>query len=344
MVTVHFLPIEPLAERYTEQMLGWVEGGLDQAGATSKTYLPPSPSHIETGEWLDVFGTVGFKARQLETVADAFRAREVQHGDTFLLGDVWFPGVEGIRFMADLAAIKVRIVGWHYAGCFDPADLLATSLGRWGPAYERVLLTEVLDRIFVGSRFHRDLLVGGGAPPDRVEVRGLVWKPSAVEPFRVPESERERIVVFPHRIAPEKQPKVFASLARRLNGYHGYRFLFSTSRPNGPDEYLGVPVVRHATKADYYRFLARCSIFYSAARQETFGYALHEAIALGLGVVAPGRCSYPEMLNHDERFLYDDDDGEELLRAHMAQPVAPPIEWTRRYEIAYHSLLAEIAQ
>jgi len=43
-------------------------------------------------------------------------------------------------------------------------------------------------------------------------------------------------------------------------------------------------------------------VFFSAAYQETFGYALQEAIAFG---VQPNRLSYPEVLEDDTRFLYN---------------------------------------
>lgn len=304
---IYFLPIEPMHERYSEQMLRWVEAKLPSGGYT--TLLPERrPVKIVHGQWLDTFGTCEFKSSQLQMVARLFAEGAVRDGDVFLLGDVWMPGVEQIRFMAEMAGLRVKIAGWHYAGMFDPQDLLHRTLTRWASGWERNLLLNVLDAVCVGSEFHKALILKAfkGRERDGVDVKilpaGLAWDRSEVAAFAVPVSQREKIVCFPHRIAPEKGVDCFVRLAHRLaSNFPDWRWCISTSSKTVelPPEIAAsnvVELVRHESKADYYRWLARCGVWYSAATQETFGYSMHEAAALGLPIVAPRRCSYAEML------------------------------------------------
>jgi glycosyltransferase involved in cell wall biosynthesis len=332
---VIYLPIEPLEERYTAQMLNWVTRALEEEGAYYRVILPDGYTSIQHGQWLDTYGTTIFRSKQLQMVAELFREGRIQNLTVFLLGDVWYPGVEALKFMAELSNKRVKVVGWHYAGTVDPADLLTRKLGRWGFEWERWLVSDYLDAVGVGSDYHRDNVrrIAGSTP---VYSYGLAWRPRDVIAV-AGTPKREKIVVFPHRWTKEKNPAAFVSAAHTL-GDRGYRFVVSTNSTQGGIDIpasSNIELVRHASKEQYYRFLATCSIYYSAAEQETFGYALHEAIALGLGVVAPRRCSYPEMLHDDPRFLFDpeqDPYGINLLAAQMDKPTAPPLEWTMAYE------------
>lgn len=333
---VFFLPIEPLEERYTAQMLRWVELALRELGVMWMSLLPVSAyTTIQHGQWLDTYGAARYRSEQIALVAEQFSRGNVKPGALFLIGDVWYPGIEAIRLMAELSGVKIHLAGWHYAGMADPSDLLTRSLGEWARAWEHWLVRYV-DHICVGSVFHRRQVVKafGHEVHDRIHPLGLPWRPD-----EVCEAghgiQREKIVVFPHRLAPEKNPDAFFALAREYRG-SGWRFVVSTSNPHGaanvPDD---MEVVTHADKRAYYRFLSSCSIYYSGATQETFGYALHEAIALGLCVVAPRRCSYPEMLQGDPRFLYDpisDPVGRRCLEAAMSAPVSVPYEYTSRFD------------
>jgi hypothetical protein len=46
-------------------------------------------------------------------------------------------------------------------------------------------------------------------------------------------------------------------------------------------------------------------VLFSSAFQETFGYALNEGLKLGCFPVCPNRLSYPEVVDHDKRCLYE---------------------------------------
>lgn len=350
-----FLPIEPLEERYSAQMLVWVERAFREIGVIYQTLLPKSNyKNIRHGQWLDTYGTTHYRSEQMKLVVKLFEQGKVKDDAVFVIGDVWYPGIEAIKLMADLSGLKhVRVVGWHYAGTADPADLLAHELGGWGMEWENWLVNHYLDAICVGSQFHAKLLHAAFVARGKVYPVGLAWRPvDVIKSVEGKNIEKQRIVVFPHRIAPEKNPQAFYELAK-LFGSTSWDFVVSTNNPNVARQVEQDPAAQyvrvacHDTKQQYYEFLASCSIYYSAATQETFGYALHEAIALGLSVVAPERCSYPEMLENDPRFLYkspQDPLGRALLGKMMDSPIVTPVEYTLRWNAGENQFLASVLE
>lgn len=347
---IFFLPIEPLEERYSAQMLGWVERAFVELGLTHKTLLPKKNyENIQHGQWLDTYGTTRYRSQQMELVVECFEKGEVRDDAYFVVGDAWYPGIEAIKLMADLSGLKnVRVIGWHYAGTADPADLLHRETGVWAYSWENWLVNNYLDAIAVGSKFHANLLSGHFGVYDNVYPVGLAWRPmDVIHSVQGKDIQKERIVVFPHRLAPEKNPEGFYQLAQEF-GSTSWRFVVSTNNPYVAMQVpknKGVEVVCHDTKQQYYEFLASCSIYYSNATQETFGYALHEAIALGLSVAAPNRCSYPEMLQNDPRFCYsvqDDPLGRPLLARRMDEPVAVPLDYTLRWNAGENVFLTQV--
>lgn len=330
---IFYLPIEPLECRYTNQMLNWVTADLQGfVGDQYAVVLPEqASSSIKHGQFLDSYESNRFKAAQLALVAQAFAHNKVHSGDLFLLGDVWFPGIEMVRMMAELAGVHVKIAGWHYAGTFDQADFYYRALGIWSRRFEAMLCEHILDAICVGSQSHAALLAHNLKVP--IAAFGLSWKPRSLPEHNG--QERQNIVVFPHRIAPEKNVTAFLRCARKLK-HKGWKFVISMPDTAAHGQALAtdyVSVIRHPNKASYYELLHNSKIVYSSALQETFGYAINEAIACGCSVVAPNRLSYPEVLEHDNKFLYadDDPDGVYLLEARMDKFVPVPFHYTDKY-------------
>jgi len=349
---IYFLPIEPLAARYTQQMLGWVADDLREivGEGNYEALLPEYRGRIKHGQFLDSFASARFKAQQLQMVAELFASPRVSDGDVFLLGDVWFPGIETIQMMAELKGVEVKIAGWHYAGVFDQADYYSRSLGPWSRKFEQMICENVLDAICVGSHSHAALLARnmGGVP---IYPYGLSWKPRALGlSLSVPAAARRNVVVFPHRIAPEKNVPAFLRCARKLKR-DGWRFVISVPREHELPARTAaactngeVEVIAHSTKQSYYDLLLHSKIVYSAAYQETFGYAINEAIACGCSVVAPDRLSYSEVLEHDRKFLYgeDDPDGAGLLEWRMKEWATVPFRYTDKYSDSTKRFLKQI--
>lgn len=293
-MAILFVPIERLPERYSDQWYPW----FMKAFADLKAYGGPvqvvgdmSHQHgIESGEFLDVFGTMKFKSLQLLEIMDHLRAGFT--GTVFFM-DLWFPGLEMLAYVRDTLGLKFRVSGILHAGTYDPEDFLTRSgCGSWGNLLEQSWF-EFVDTVFVSTPFHQRLL-----ERNRAGLKGKIKR------VRFPvfcDAERrarpkEDLVVFPHRLAPEKHPEIFQTV----------EWLFRQRNPHWPVTFVRSKDVC-STKDAYYDLLARSKVVFSSATQETFGIAVQEGVNLGAWPVVPAAVCYPDVIGDDSRWgLYRD--------------------------------------
>ncbi len=300
------VPIESLEERYSAQWNKWFPEQLDKLGIDYQTVVVEEvmegPRTIKVGEFLDALGTHWYKSRQMAEIVDYIYIGRVTDETIIFFHDLWFPGIEALFYIRDALGLRFKIAGVMHAGTYDPADWTAQhGMYRWAEGIERAWCSEV-DYIFVGSVFHKNLLCSRrGVDRGKVHVTGL--------PIRVPKDVpdiasqewlaflrgKENIVVFPHRLAPEKRPEVFDEVAVHIMGYEkrdeyrdSWKFFRTKDRCN--------------TKAEYYYMLRRAKIAVSCAQQETFGIAQQEAMLSGCIPLCPDRLAYPEY--YSKKFLY----------------------------------------
>ena len=96
---------------------------------------------------------------------------------------------------------------------------------------------------------------------------------------------KENLILFPHRIAPEKQPDIFRELKTEL-----------------PDYEFIVCQDQQLTKNEYHNLLGRAKIVFSANLQETLGISCYEILRAGGMPLVPNRLSYKEM--YEDIFKY----------------------------------------
>lgn len=332
-MNVWLLPIEPFEQRYTVQWLRWFTGpqfknalGCDVV----TTQGQPLTRGIERGQWLDVFGTHFYKATQLAEMVRRIRDGDVQDGDVVLMLDAWNPAVASLAYMRDAGGIDLRIVGLLHAGTWDPHDYLTQAgFSRWARPLELGML-KACDALCVATEFHATLLrfaFGDELPPLRVT--GFPLYASEFGSASIPWCERERLVLFPHRLAPEKQPEIFERIE------HAYRMRY-------PDDV--VRFVRtfdvYTTKAEYYQLLGRARVAFSSALQETWGICMLESALLGAWPVAPRRLAYPETLPASQ--LYDNEaEAVELVRRGLE--AAHAFEYDQGWRALWETALDRIA-
>jgi hypothetical protein len=90
--------------------------------------------------------------------------------------------------------------------------------------------------------------------------------------------DKRNLILFPHRIAPEKQVDIFRDLAEQL-----------------PDYEFVVCQERELTKNEYHNLLGEAKIVFSANLQETLGISWYEGALVDAIPVVPDRLSYGEM-------------------------------------------------
>ena len=93
------------------------------------------------------------------------------------------------------------------------------------------------------------------------------------------------LILFPHRIAPEKQVEIFRDLIEHLPQY----------------EFVGCQD-QQLTKNEYHNLLGEAKIVFSANLQETLGISCYEGALVDAIPMVPDRLSYSEM--YYEGFKY----------------------------------------
>ena len=302
--TIWLLPIEPFEERYTAdwyewwpdelRALGWDVVVVDGYQGSGVRY--DCDNEIRQGEFLDATGTWEWKGTQVANLAKLWPM--ISDGDVILHLDGWGPGPLAAAYMRDATGRRVKNVAYWHAGSYDGNDFLARKgMAPWGHDAERGMMN-ACDLTLVATGYHRGLIRMMLAPRHDPVVVGLpIHSEPLMRDYWTPWQWRRRMVVFPHRLAPEKQPRVFDELQQ----------MYSATYPNDPVDWIWTKdPYRTQTKGEYYRLLGSSRVNFSAALQETFGIATQEAIALGSWAVVPDRLSYPETVNLFGGSLYQD--------------------------------------
>ena len=288
MSKIIYLPLEELPQRYT---------GMMNAAIYPKVDISLYPkieidTEIKRGQFLDIVNTCKFKAAQLQMVADLFNEGKVENGDAFLIGDIFFPGIEMIKYMSELQGMDVKVFGINYAGRADKTDFVQ-QLSYWADASEAGYHF-ICDGIFVGSSDHANNVCDHfGLNPATVYRTGLVWDLEYMNQFpRL--GDKEDFVIWPHRFSKEKGIDELVEFAK----FTDKKIIITSS---GPAKDLGkLPKnieYRHSlTKPEYFDLMRRAKWYLSTAYQETFGYTIQEAIYFGCEILVQNRACCPEMV------------------------------------------------
>lgn len=320
MARLIYVPIERLPERYSAQWDDWFREAFKREGIEYIAVGDSLTREIRVGQFLDAVETNAYKARQLSQIMDSIQKYGGKEPITVFFMDLWFPGLEAIAYIRDATGWDIRITGMLHAGTYDPADFLyQKKMGRWARSFEESFL-RCADTVFVASQFHVELLRAAGLPTARC--RFVEWPVETA--FR--KLEKEPLVVFPHRLAPEKRPDLFKTLQTLWRARYG-----------GTAEWVRTKDV-WTTKDAYYALLERAAVAVSTAEQETFGIAMAEANNAGCFCVVPNRLSYRELFWPANR--YDTlEQAVDLIehglrqcnveRPHPINPKAKEIPWVR---------------
>ena len=283
-MTVYIVDIEAVDTRYTKQ---WKEHLPNQL----KKYINidvevisggETPQATTPGAFLNFGGTNVYKSKQLETIGEMFCNGEIKNGDYFLYTDAWNPTVIQLRYMAELLGVNIRIGGLWHAGSYDPHDFLGRLIGDkpWVRNAERSMY-ECYDDNFFATDFHIDLFeesfreITVEHEPVRVGWP-MEYLDSNLFPYK--NMVKKNKILFPHRIAPEKQIEIFRDLADSMPQY----------------EFI-VCQERELSKNEYHNLLGEAKLVFSANLQETLGISWYEGALVDAIPMVPDRLSYSEM-------------------------------------------------
>ena len=284
------IPIESLEERYSKQWNKWFPEQFDKYGIRYTNIYPnPLREEIKDGAFLDVVSTNHFKAQQLQEICYLFHHNLVKNGDIFFFHDLWFPGIEMLAYIRDGLKIDFKIYGIMHAGTWDDYDFLhRVGMTKWAYNLEKSWFV-FIDGVFVATDFHKRLIYQRRSV--NADKLYRTWLPIYPDDFMMNKRvEKEKIIVFPHRLDPEKRPEEFDHIKDIMRG-HWFEWKFLKTKEECKN------------KTEYYDLLSRSKIALSFSSQETWGIAMQEAVFAGCIPVVPNRLSYKEI--YPEAFRYN---------------------------------------
>ena len=261
-MTVYIVDIEPVESRYTKQWKEHLPDQLQRVLCSDSAVLDnvevisggDVPQATTPGAFLNFGGTNVYKSNQLMQIANLFCGGVVKSGDYFLYTDAWNPTVIQLRYMAELLGVDIRIGGMWHAGSYDPQDFLGRLIGEkgWVRHAEKSMFW-CYDHNYFATEFHLNLFATellkykgmfGMTPAetlkdanDNIVITGwpMEYMNETLAPFK--NMDKKDTIVFPHRLAPEKQLDIFKDLQKELPEYE---FIVCQEQELTKDEYHNI--------------------------------------------------------------------------------------------------------
>jgi len=311
---IYIVDIEAVDSRYTKQWKEYLPKQLQRATNEDVTVISGGevPQATTPGAFLNFAGTNNYKSQQMLEISRIFANGEVKDGDYFLYTDAWNPTVIQLKYMAELLGVDIRIGGMWHAGSYDPQDFLGRLIGDkpW-VRHAEMSMYECYDDNFFASEFHIDLFTDTMMDNYNVDMDKAIrvgwpmeYLRSSLDSYKG--MTKRDLILFPHRVAPEKQVEIFRDLAERLPQY----------------EFV-VCQDYQLTKNEYHNLLGEAKMVFSANLQETLGISWYEGALVDAIPMVPDRLSYSEM-------------GLDIFKY--------PSEWTENYDAYLHHKDKIVAQ
>jgi hypothetical protein len=308
-MTVFLVDLEAVETRYTGEWKTHLPALLKKRGYDVQVIDGPTdiPTATTPGAFLNFGGTNIYKSSQVEKIGRLFCAGRISAGDHFIFTDAWHPGIINLKYMSELLGIPVRIHALWHAGSYDPQDFLGRLIGDvpWVRHAEKSFFSAI-DYNYFATEFHIEMFCNNLLTEtfddvikefrDENKIIRSGWPMEYMEQILTPYKGmvKRDLILFPHRIAPEKQVEIFRDLKEQLPQY----------------EFV-VCQDQHLTKNEYHNLLGEAKIVFSANLQETLGISCYEGALVDAIPMVPDRLSYKEM--YYEGFKY-------------------PSEWTESFE------------
>ena len=330
-MNIWLVDLEAVETRYTKQWKTEFPKVLKSAGHNVKVISGgDTPQATTPGAFLNFGGTNVYKSNQQAQIAAAFCNGEVKDGDYFLYTDAWNPTVIQLKYMAELLGVKIKIGGMWHAGSYDPEDFLGRLIGDapWVRNAERSMY-DCYDHNFYASDFHIDMFFKSFPDLDKSKVVKTGWPfeymDNTLTPYK--HMDKKDTVLFPHRLAPEKQLNIFRDLADTLTQYNWV-----------------VCQEHNLNKNEYHNLLGESKLVFSANLQETLGISWYEGAVVGSLPMVPDRLSYSEMAIDDFKYPSEWTDSFESYKLHKDKVVAKVIDYMENYKNYLPSLNKQVAK
>ncbi len=314
---IYIVDLEAVETRYTGQWKEHLPELFSKEGFEVITISGPSdiPSATTPGAFLNFGGTNIYKADQVKQISEMFCNGLIEAGDHFLFADAWHPGIINLKYMSELLGVPITTHGIWHAGSYDPQDFLGRLIvnKNWVRNAEKSFFY-AFDHNYFATEFHINIFTDGlGLVKEKfIEKNKIIrtglpfeYMRGILDPYK--NTKKRDLILFPHRIAPEKQVEIFRDLATHLPQY----------------EFV-VCQDKQMSKHEYHTLLSEAKIVFSANLQETLGISMYEGAVLDAFPLVPDRLSYTEMFYYN--FKYPSEWTENMenydhFRRHIAKKI-----------------------
>jgi hypothetical protein len=304
--TIWIFSLEPIETRYTAQWHKHIpkllKNNLGDKFNVVQVDGIQKDSQLTPGAFLNFSDTNYWKSSQLCNFLEHHNRGETSTDDHILFTDAWNPTVIQLKYMKDLLGFNWTLHGMFHAGSYDPQDFLGRLIGDapW-VRHAEASFYHAIDHNYFATDFHIDLFaetfsyVNKGSPTtlwkhNLIAKKKIVrsgwpmeYMPEMFDPYK--EIPKRDLIVFPHRLAPEKQVEIFRDLKETM---YQYEWIVCQDTP--------------LNKIQYHMLLASAKMVFSANLQETLGISCYEGALVGAVPFVPDRLSYSEM--YDDVFKY----------------------------------------
>ncbi len=334
MAKIFLVDLEAVETRYTGQWKTHLPALLRRKGHDVQIISGPTdiPKATTPGAFLNFGGTNIYKSRQVEEFSRLFTSGSVKSGDHFLFTDAWHPGIINLKYMSELLGIPVKIHALWHAGSYDPQDFLGRLIGnaKWVRHAEKSFF-HAIDHNWFATDFHikmfdHNLLNHVVDYDDKKVVRTgwpMEYMPDTLSMYKG--MTKRDLILFPHRLAPEKQVEIFQDLKEHLPQYE---FKICQEYP--------------LTKNEYHNMLGEAKLVFSANLQETLGISWYEGALVDAIPMVPDRLSYSEMALDTFKYPSEWTESFESYTVHRKEVCHKIIQYMENYEKFLPSLNKQV--
>ena len=213
---------------------------------------------------------------------------KLENDDTLFLSDISFPGF----FSNVLYHKKIRAFSYNHALSLNAYDYFEPV--RTPKFMNETAHSLLFEKIFVGTYYHANKIFKNCSQShwNNLEVIGL-----PIPPFECFNEKKTMDIISVARPCIQKVNKRTEKFVKKTFGLDVHRPISNNWK-------------------DYYKNLSRAKILLITGKEDTFNYSILEAVMNNTIVLAPNRCSYPELLPME--YIYcDNHELEEMIKYYL---------------------------
>jgi len=289
--TIWIFSLEPIETRYTAQWHEHIPKLLKKNVGNKFNIVQidgvQKDSQLTPGAFLNFSDTNYWKSSQLCKFLEHHNNGKTSADDHIFFTDAWNPTIIQLKYMSDLLGFNWTLHGLWHAGSYDPQDFLGRLISDapWVRNAEKSFY-HAFDHNYFATQFHIELFCEtllGFTPAKELYDTKIVRTGWPMEYMTdtlamYKNMPKRDLILFPHRIAPEKQVEIFRDLKHHLPQY----------------EFV-VCQDQQLTKNEYHNLLGEAKLIFSANLQETLGISWYEGAIVNAIPMVPDRLSYSEM-------------------------------------------------